>query len=178
MCPVYRRVLPYKLVTLTSSPHQERPQGCCAPTPIRGHRLAAGAAGVGTKITRSHVCNAARFRNACQTSSAYYVLHCGLVLLIDMFRKHKLRHDKPFMCDVLGCKRVGQGFTTVNDLDRHKKSVHRVNVLAKSYQCASKTCRNKEKLWPRLDNFKQHIERMHKEEDYIDLIKRYRDRQT
>lgn len=77
------------------------------------------------------------------------------------------------MCNLPGCKRNGQGFTTVNDLDRHKKSVHRIGLLKKSYQCASETCRNKEKIWPRLDNFKQHIERMHKDEDHNDLIKRY-----
>lgn len=76
------------------------------------------------------------------------------------------------MCTELGCKRATQGFTTVNDLDRHKKSVHKIGVLNKSYQCASELCRNKDKIWPRLDNFKQHIERMHKDEDELDLIKR------
>lgn len=89
-------------------------------------------------------------------------------------RKHLLKHQKPFVCDYSNCKRAGQGFTTVNDLDRHKKSVHRIGLPSKSYQCASKTCRNKEKIWPRLDNFKQHVERMHPEEDEIDLIKRYK----
>jgi hypothetical protein len=92
---------------------------------------------------------------------------------MNRIRKHKFKHDKPFMCDIPGCKRDGRGFTTVNDLDRHKKSVHRINLLRKSYQCASRNCRNREKIWPRLDNFKQHIDRMHKEEDDIDLIKRY-----
>lgn len=87
-------------------------------------------------------------------------------------RKHILRHDKPYLCDQPRCKRNGQGFTTVNDLDRHKKSVHRIGLLNKSYQCASETCKNKEKIWPRLDNFKQHVERMHKDEDEADLIKR------
>ena len=77
------------------------------------------------------------------------------------------------MCKEPGCKRRGQGFTTVNDLDRHRKSVHRIGLLKKSYQCASENCRNREKIWPRLDNFKQHIERMHKDEDELDLIKRY-----
>lgn len=76
------------------------------------------------------------------------------------------------MCREPGCKR-NEGFTTVNDLDRHKKSVHRIGLSKKSYQCASETCRNREKIWPRLDNFKQHIERMHKGEDEMNLIKRY-----
>jgi len=86
-----------------------------------------------------------------------------------------LKHDKPHMCDILPCKRaaLGKGFTTINDLDRHKKSVHRIGVNKDSYQCASENCRNKQKLWPRLDNFKQHISRMHKGEDEADLINRY-----
>jgi hypothetical protein len=89
-----------------------------------------------------------------------------------MSRKHKLLHEKPFKCSVTNCKRSDQGFTTVNDLDRHKKSVHRIGLFDKSYQCASKNCRTKEKIWPRLDNFKQHIDRTHKDEDLYDLIKR------
>ncbi|KAH7076763.1 hypothetical protein BKA63DRAFT_289270 [Paraphoma chrysanthemicola] len=88
------------------------------------------------------------------------------------YKKHKLKHEKPFKCEEPNCKRTGLGFTTVNDLDRHKKSVHRIGLLKKSYQCASESCRSKEKIWPRLDNFKQHIERMHKEEEPEDLIKR------
>lgn len=90
-----------------------------------------------------------------------------------MNRKHTLKHQKPFTCDIPNCKRGGQGFTTVNDLDRHKKSVHQIGLRNKSYQCASETCRNKEKIWPRLDNFKQHIERMHRDENEIDLIAKY-----
>lgn len=84
-----------------------------------------------------------------------------------------LRHQKPFKCDIPNCKRGDKGFTTVNDLNRHKKSVHRIGALQNSYQCASEHCRNKEKIWPRLDNFKQHISRMHKGEDEQDLIRRY-----
>ncbi|KAH7086951.1 hypothetical protein FB567DRAFT_526611 [Paraphoma chrysanthemicola] len=88
------------------------------------------------------------------------------------YKKHKLKHEKPFKCHEPNCKRTGLGFATVNDLDRHKKSVHHIGILKKSYQCASESCRSKEKIWPRLDNFKQHIERMHKGEDAEDLIKR------
>ncbi|PSN60810.1 hypothetical protein BS50DRAFT_198419 [Corynespora cassiicola Philippines] len=88
------------------------------------------------------------------------------------YKKHMLKHNKPYVCDISNCRRNGRGFTTVNDLARHKKSVHRIDVSRNSYQCASENCRNKEKIWPRLDNFKQHIARMHKEEDEQDLIRR------
>lgn len=84
-----------------------------------------------------------------------------------------LKHNKEFVCDVPGCKRAGEGFSTVNDLDRHKKSVHKIGMnKSKSWQCASANCTNRNKTWPRLDNFKQHIDRMHKDEDMLDLIKR------
>jgi len=86
-----------------------------------------------------------------------------------------LKHDKPHTCDVYGCRRAaqGKGFTTINDLQRHKKSVHRIGVEKGSYQCASEHCRNRGKIWPRLDNFKQHINRMHKGEDEQELIRKY-----
>jgi hypothetical protein len=84
-----------------------------------------------------------------------------------------LKHKKVFVCDIEGCKRSGKGFSTTNDLDRHKKSVHGIDFAkTKSYRCAADDCQNKTKVWPRLDNFKQHIERMHKDHEVIDLIKR------
>ncbi|KAK7191653.1 uncharacterized protein CC84DRAFT_598208 [Paraphaeosphaeria sporulosa] len=90
------------------------------------------------------------------------------------YKKHMLKHDKPHTCDVQGCRRAaqGKGFTTINDLQRHKKSVHRIGVERDSYQCASEHCRNRGKIWPRLDNFKQHISRMHRDEDEADLIRK------
>lgn len=87
-------------------------------------------------------------------------------------KKHMLRHLKPYKCEEPNCKRDGEGFTTSNDLERHKKSVHRIGLRAGSFQCASKKCKNPHKIWPRLDNFKQHIERMHKDEDHIKLVKK------
>lgn len=83
-----------------------------------------------------------------------------------------LKHEKIFICTERDCKRNRKGFSTVNDLDRHKKSVHKIGIeSSRSYQCASAGCANRTKIWPRLDNFKQHLERMHKDENPIDLIK-------
>jgi hypothetical protein len=84
-----------------------------------------------------------------------------------------LKHTKPFRCDFRNCKRGDKGFTTENDLMRHKKSVHRIGITSNSYQCASPSCRNREKIWPRLDNFKQHIHRMHDGENESDIIRKY-----
>ncbi|KAL9600861.1 MAG: hypothetical protein Q9219_002903 [cf. Caloplaca sp. 3 TL-2023] len=88
------------------------------------------------------------------------------------YRKHMLRHEKPFKCDVVGCSKV-DGFSTNNDLDRHKKSVHKImpkNSTDRSFRCAARNCPKKEKIWPRLDNFRQHCIRIHPEEDCDDLV--------
>lgn len=90
------------------------------------------------------------------------------------YRKHMLRHEKPFKCDVPGCSKV-DGFSTNNDLDRHKKSVHKImpkNSTDRSFRCAASNCPKKEKIWPRLDNFRQHCIRIHQEEDCDELVRK------
>ena len=82
--------------------------------------------------------------------------------------KHQLRHDKPHVCDVAGCTRK-TGFTTKNDLDRHKKSIHQI-YTGKSYMCAAPHCAKKNKIWPRADNFRQHIIRLHQEFEVQELM--------
>ncbi|KAF2836423.1 hypothetical protein M501DRAFT_1018783 [Patellaria atrata CBS 101060] len=85
-------------------------------------------------------------------------------------KKHDLKHNKPWKCDIPGCPNQEKGFTTINDLHRHKRCKH--NLLAgKFWKCAAEGCKNKEKVWPRLDNFKQHLERMHSEYNITVLIK-------
>jgi hypothetical protein len=67
------------------------------------------------------------------------------------------------MCDVEGCPRV-EGFSTSNDLDRHKRSVHPEKPTnGNRYRCTLAACRNKEKIWPRADNFRAHIKRVHQQ---------------
>ena len=59
----------------------------------------------------------------------------------------------------------------MNDLHRHQKSVHGTNQRrSKDYKCFAVGCGKPEKIWPRLDNFKQHLQRMHAEEDMDALI--------
>ena len=89
---------------------------------------------------------------------------------IEYASKHKLRHDKPFRCDFQGCSRR-EGFTTQNDLDRHKKSLHQIHS-GKSYMCAAPHCAKKTKVWPRADNFRQHCQRLHKDQDLHELMDR------
>lgn len=40
------------------------------------------------------------------------------------------------------------------------------------YICFGRKCPRPDKKWPRLDNFKQHISRMHGEEDLGALLKK------
>lgn len=139
-------------------------------TLIRSPRSAVG---VGSRAKHSTVPSVVTYRSVNQTLSAYIHLGFARSKLKHETRKHILKHDKPFKCDIPNCSRATQGFTTTNDLERHKKSVHRIGLRSKSYQCASTNCKNKEKIWPRLDNFRQHIDRMHGDEDALDLVKRY-----
>lgn len=94
-------------------------------------------------------------------------------------RKHDLRHRKPFMCTVRGCNRVG-GFSTSNDLERHAKSKHpalKELATTKRFRCMVPGCKSKDKSWPRLDNFRSHLKRVHgsyllTEEDHDRMIRR------
>ncbi|KAF2686588.1 kinase-like protein [Lentithecium fluviatile CBS 122367] len=87
-------------------------------------------------------------------------------------KKHMLKHNKYFKCDIPNCTRKGKGFTTIYDLSRHEKTVHRIGAKGIFYQCASETCRNKGKTWARLEIFKQHLDMMHWDEDEQELIRR------
>ncbi|KAI0392057.1 hypothetical protein F5Y17DRAFT_379394 [Xylariaceae sp. FL0594] len=89
--------------------------------------------------------------------------------------KHHRRHTKPYKCDVENCPRKVEGFSTTNDLDRHKRSVHpESDATGDRYVCHLGQCINKEKLWPRADNFKAHLKRMHKLESVSDTaLERY-----
>ncbi|KAK4241342.1 hypothetical protein C8A03DRAFT_12433 [Achaetomium macrosporum] len=79
-----------------------------------------------------------------------------------MARKHLARHNKPFKCDVAGCLKAAEGFSTNNDLDRHKRCVHKVRKGDETvYRCNVGSCKDKPKDWPRQDNFKQHLKRKH-----------------
>ncbi|KAI1150688.1 hypothetical protein F4825DRAFT_463145 [Nemania diffusa] len=76
-------------------------------------------------------------------------------------KKHDQRHKKPFKCDIKDCTR-SEGFSTINDLDRHKRSVHPESQTAGNrYVCQIGPCKNKHKVWPRADNFKAHLKRVH-----------------
>jgi hypothetical protein len=79
--------------------------------------------------------------------------------------KHMQRHRKPYHCSHPTCPRRGEGFSTKNDLARHKKSVHKeLEGNGNVYICREGPCAGKSKLWPRADNFRQHLTRVHQRE--------------
>lgn len=97
------------------------------------------------------------------------------------YRKHDFRHRKPYVCEVPGCLRTA-GFSTRNDLERHTKSKHPAaipeNESTKKFRCHVPGCKSKDKAWPRLDNFRSHLKRVHAshlrtDDAFDDMIRRY-----
>ncbi|KAH8809233.1 hypothetical protein F5884DRAFT_858728 [Xylogone sp. PMI_703] len=74
-------------------------------------------------------------------------------------KKHELRHNKPFKCQHPSCT-WSQGFSTPNDLERHTNSKHPARGT-KRFRCPIPGCKSKNKSWPRSDNFKNHLKRLH-----------------
>ncbi|KAM4063922.1 C2H2 type zinc finger domain protein [Hirsutella rhossiliensis] len=64
-------------------------------------------------------------------------------------KKHKQRHLKSHKCPYAGCIKGQRGFSTSNDLVRHKRSVHGEHGTTGP------------KVWPRADNFRSHLLRSH-----------------
>ncbi|KAI9694344.1 MAG: hypothetical protein M1820_008992 [Bogoriella megaspora] len=110
-----------------------------------------------------------------QATSMLQCKYCGEVPKCrSEYKKHITKHEKPHKCDVPGCPRK-EGFTSANDLDRHKKSKHNVKPKHgsdRSYKCAADQCRKKMKIWPRLDNFRQHVVKIHPNDNADILIRK------
>lgn len=88
------------------------------------------------------------------------------------------KHTKPYRCNVGNCE---SGFTTSNDLSRHKASVHEMGNAR--YICQEGECRYrkfnkktddpaKKKHFVRKDNYMNHCRRMHQELDENILAKK------
>ncbi|KLU86744.1 hypothetical protein MAPG_05754 [Magnaporthiopsis poae ATCC 64411] len=75
-------------------------------------------------------------------------------------KKHEARHTRPHHCQVPNCQRT-KGFSTANDLARHTRSRHPDIATGHFYKCNKGSCANSSKLWPRADNFRQHLIRKH-----------------
>lgn len=81
------------------------------------------------------------------------------------YSKHVSRHKKPFTCTYSNCRRRTYGFATNNDLIRHQRTVHGEFAGGRNYVCHHEPCSTRKlKLWPRADNFRAHLKRIHKVE--------------
>ncbi|KAI0102784.1 hypothetical protein GGR51DRAFT_279424 [Nemania sp. FL0031] len=102
---------------------------------------------------------------------------CGKVVKTKSeLKKHDQRHKKPYKCDVKDCGR-NEGFSTPNDLARHKASKHPETTSGNRYVCTIGSCSSKYKSWPRSDNFKCHLKRVHKMDNVSgDALARYIDK--
>jgi hypothetical protein len=93
-------------------------------------------------------------------------------------RKHDARHRRPHTCPHQDCFKHTLGFGTRNDLDRHIRSKHPRDSLegrpGKIYRCVHGACRQKEKDWPRLDNFRNHLKKSHRltEEEVEEAVRK------
>lgn len=107
-----------------------------------------------------------------RTDPALYCDQCQVHFSTNSeYSKHMSRHTKRFRCDVAGCKKI-DGFATLNDLDRHRKSVHGAyDIEDPVWKCFVEGCKSREKIWPRQDNFKAHLERMHRGVDVEHYVK-------
>ena len=91
--------------------------------------------------------------------------------------KHLKQHTRPYSCREPGCPRR-EGFATSNDLERHRKAVHHLEPRVgdrSGFVCAACVAAGAEKepkWWPRLDNFKAHVSRKHKDWNQTLLIQK------
>ncbi|CAI6100205.1 unnamed protein product [Clonostachys chloroleuca] len=91
-------------------------------------------------------------------------------------KKHCARKSRPFTCDRNGCSKSQVGFASNNDLVRHKRTVHGDNLKGRTYICTNGDCAKETppKKWPRTDNFRSHLKRVHKIEQVGDMdLQRY-----
>lgn len=89
------------------------------------------------------------------------------------------RHSKPYRCLYPECKEKGVGFATSNDLDRHRKSdKHKLAPTkgsGKGYICCACPVLpdGTPKWWNRLDNFRSHVDRKHKDMNKQLVVRMY-----
>ena len=95
------------------------------------------------------------------------------MLELTLLSKHLSQHKH--VCPETDCPRSKKGFVTINDLERHQKSVHNIapgHGQSRRYKCIGSGCPKASKTSPRRDNFSHHLKHMHPEEDIQELMQR------
>lgn len=83
---------------------------------------------------------------------------------IDDVHELKPKGRPDFTCPYTDCEyyKAGNGFRLLNELVRHKRDAHGELSIGKNYICRRGSCAEKPRLWGRSDNFRLHLERIHK----------------
>jgi hypothetical protein len=92
----------------------------------------------------------------------YYCHDCNQRLKTKSeLNKHHSRHNKPHRCSHPNCDKK---FASPNDLTRHRSTYHNeYSLVQRIFVCRHDGCDKKEpKRWPRADNFRSHLTRVHK----------------
>jgi hypothetical protein len=76
--------------------------------------------------------------------------------------------SKPYACPLVECS---SQFLHYSDLSRHQKTVHMRQESGQGYRCAFEGCPKADKIWTRLDSFKQHVLKRHQNADAQEIIK-------
>lgn len=88
-------------------------------------------------------------------------------IVLRIFRKHDQRHKKAFTCSYPNCPKSGQGqgFGTINDLNRHIRSKHQEAEAdgrpSQVFSCHFPECQEKVRKFTRPDNYGVHLNRCH-----------------
>ena len=94
------------------------------------------------------------------TKESLYCDVCKMNFLMtkSVFKKHQNRHERPFKCE-----RCEKGFATNNDKIRHQVTAHQMYHLLENVYVCPECIKNKGsiKVWPRADNFKNHLFTVH-----------------
>lgn len=123
--------------------------------------------------TRSAACDFMRQVPATLILISQSSTPCLLPFLTCLRKDETLPRTYQHTCTHADCTRE-MGFRSPHDLHRHQRSKHGDKSLgsqSSGYHCPAENC-NREKLWPRLDNLKQHIAKVHSKEDTNNLIAR------
>ncbi|KIW94011.1 uncharacterized protein Z519_05327 [Cladophialophora bantiana CBS 173.52] len=153
--------------------HVETMAGDQTENAARATSLEAGATGATSEIpARATAESAVTARRFSSRSRDLDCSECDFVAKTRSdLKKHLARHKREHKCMFSECPQSTRGFATRNDLDRHLKSVHKINNRkARVYRCFAKDCNKAGKEWPRLDNFKQHLQKVHAVEETSSLV--------
>jgi hypothetical protein len=85
----------------------------------------------------------------------------------ELSTSHTQHSTKPYICPLAECN---SRFLHHSDLCRHQKTVHMRRESGLGYRCAFEGCPKTDKIWTRLDSFKQHILRRHQSADVHNII--------